>query len=309
MDENEIEERLRRLAGPDPRPETLAAIRARIRSPKAAWTVKAHAAPRRLLPLAAAAALLLGAVGWYLAVSRPGAPIGLALSPDLFVTRGDREFPLAAGDALFADDRLRAIARADLALADGSSVRLDAGATLAVAAAGEGERARLDLGAGRIFLRVAKAPGRFRVAAGAATVEVLGTVFGVARTDGGAIASVYEGRVRVGTGAGAVELARGEAARADAGAAPVRTAEAPAETLAWARDWTRFEDRPLGEVLDWIAANSPYRFTAPDSARAQRVSIAIAQEPMSRVVETLLLSCNLRGSTHDNDVVIQGGKP
>jgi ferric-dicitrate binding protein FerR (iron transport regulator) len=261
---------------------------------------------RLLLPLAAAAALILGIFGWYFAASKP---LGQAQSPGLFVTRDNRELPLAAGTPLFAGDRLRAGVRADLVLADGSSVRLDAGTTLVMAKPRSEERARLDLAAGRVFLRVAKAPERFRVEAGAATVDVLGTVFGVARADNDAVASVYEGRVRLGTDAGQVELGRGEAARANAGAAPVRIAEAPAETLAWARDWTRFEDRPLGEVLDWIAANSPYRFNAPAAVRAQRVSIAIADEPLHRVVATLLITCDLRNSTQNNDITIQGENP
>jgi ferric-dicitrate binding protein FerR (iron transport regulator) len=115
--------------------------------------------------------------------------------------------------------------------------------------------------------------------------------------------------VRLGTDAGQIELGRGEAARAAAGAAPVRTSDAPSEALAWARDWTRFEDRPLGEVLDWIASNSPYRFDAPAEVRAQRVSIAIADEPVSCVLTTLLISCNLHRSNNNNDVSIQQGTP
>jgi ferric-dicitrate binding protein FerR (iron transport regulator) len=263
---------------------------------------------RFLIPAlaAAAAALVLGLLLWHPAAAQP---IGQTQGPGLFVTRDQRERALAAGDALFAGDRLRAGSRADLALVDGSTVRLDAGTVLTLARLEPEERAGLELATGRIFLRVTQAPGRFRVAAGAATVEVLGTVFGVTRTDGGALASVYEGRVRVGTGAGALELGRGEAARADAGAAPVLTADSPAELLAWARDWTRFEDRPLGEVLDWIAANSPYRFTASAAVRARLVSIAIADEPLSRPLETLLIACNLARTNRDHDVVITGETP
>jgi ferric-dicitrate binding protein FerR (iron transport regulator) len=262
---------------------------------------------RLLIPaLAAAAALVLGMFVWYPAAAQP---IGQAQGAGLFVTRDHRERPLAPGDALFAGDRLRAGPRADLALADGSSVRLDAGTALILVKPEPEERACLELATGRVFLRVAKAPGRFRIRSGAATVDVLGTVFGVARTDGGAVASVYEGRVRVGTGVGALELGRGESARADAGAAPVRTADSPAELLAWARDWTRFEDRPLGEVLDWIAANSPYRFTASAAVRARRVTVAIADDPLSRPLETLLLTCSLTSTTRDHDVVIHGENP
>jgi ferric-dicitrate binding protein FerR (iron transport regulator) len=261
---------------------------------------------RLFLPLAAAAALVLGIFGWYFAAAKP---IGQAQSAGLFVTRDNRERPLASGDPLFTGDRLRASVRADISLADGSSVRLDAGTSLVMAKPGAEERMHLALAAGRVFLRVAKAPGRFRVEAGAAAVEVLGTVFGVARADNGAVASVYEGRVRLGTDAGQIEIGRGEAARADAGAVPVRTTENPAEALAWARDWTRFEDRPLGEVLDWIAANSPYQFDAPAAVRAQRVSIAIADEPLSCVLTTLLISCNLHRSNNNNDVSIQQGTP
>jgi uncharacterized protein YceK len=61
--------------------------------------------------------------------------------------------------------------------------------------------------------------------------------------------------------------------------------------------------------LDWIAANSPYRFDAPSEVRAQRVSIAIADEPLSCVLTTLLISCNLHRSNTNNDVSIQQGTP
>jgi ferric-dicitrate binding protein FerR (iron transport regulator) len=261
---------------------------------------------RLFLPLAAAAALAIGMFNGYFAT---GELIGQAQSPGLFVTRAYRERPLTSGDPLFTGDRLRASVRADLRLADGSSVRLDAGTALVMAKPGAEERMHLALAAGRVFLRVAKAPGRFCIVSGTASIDVLGTVFGVARADGGAVASVYEGRVRLGTDAGQIELGRGEAARAAAGAAPVRTSDAPSEALAWARDWTRFEDRPLGEVLDWIASNSPYRFDAPAEVRAQRVSIAIADEPVSCVLTTLLISCNLHRSNNNNDVSIQQGTP
>jgi ferric-dicitrate binding protein FerR (iron transport regulator) len=269
-----------------------------------------------VLALAAAAALVLGVVVWQTVVegrratSDPApAAVGQAQSAGLLLTRDTRETALAAGALLFAGDSLRAGTRADLVLVDGSSVRLDRGTALGIAVPEPGERAHLELGAGRIFLRVTPAPGRFRIAAGAAAVEVLGTVFGVARADGGAEASVYEGRVRVGTGAGQLEIGRGESARADAGAAPVKLAGNPVEMLAWARDWTRFEDRPLGDVLDWIAANSPYRFTASAAVRARRVSVAIADEPMQRTLETLLITCRLTRSGLDHDVVLTGESP
>jgi|GEM_PF-3052703 len=283
-------------------------------------------APRRFrrfpaLALAAAAALVLGVFVWQALVWEPRAPsaplaetkapaaVGQSRSEGLFVTRDNRETALAAYAPLFAGDRLRAGTRADLVLADGSSVRLDSGTALGIAAPGPGERAHLELTAGRVFLRVAPAPGRFRVAAGAAAIEVLGTVFGVGLEDGAAVASVFEGRVRVGTDAGELELGRGESARADADSAPLRMAENPAELLAWARDWTRFDDRPLGEVLDWIAANSPYRFTASAAVRARRVSVAIADEPLSRTLETMIITCNLERTTRDHDVVLTGETP
>jgi ferric-dicitrate binding protein FerR (iron transport regulator) len=283
--------------------------------------------PRRFrrfpaLALAAAAAFVLGVFAWQALVWEPRAPseplvetkapaaVGQARSEGLLVTRDTRETALPAGAPLFAGDRLRAGTRADLVLADGSSVRLDSGTALGIAAPGAGERAHLELTAGRVFLRVAPAPGRFRLEAGAAAVEVLGTVFGVGLENGAAVASVYEGRVRVATDAGELELGRGESARADADSAPpLRTAGAPDELLAWARDWTRFDDRPLGEVLDWIAANSPYRFTASPAVRARRVSVAIADEALSRTLETLLITCNLTTITRDHDVVIQGKNP
>ncbi|HYG76080.1 MAG TPA: FecR domain-containing protein [Planctomycetota bacterium] len=332
INEEQIERQLKASTGPVPRPETLEAILARVRNGEvsrsthvdipttqvAASDAAANASgPRVFLAQApqrgwrmrhtlAAAAILLVLLGWqFLSVQKPPV-IGFAQSEGLLVTRDGAQHTLVSDEPLYANDSVLAKKRADIRLTDGSSVRLDQNTTLKIAAVEPDERVRLQVTVGRIFLRVAKATGRFRVQAGATHIEVLGTVFGVSVSKDSATTSVYEGQVRMEAPAGRLELGRGDSGLASGDSAPTRTDIDPAIALAWARDWTRFQNRPLGEVLNWIETNSAFRFTAAGEIRQQPVTIAIDQEPMIRVVETLMLSLNLRYSARDNDVTILG---
>lgn len=266
----------------------------------------------RLPWLAAAAVLLLAAgVGAWL-LGRPSASptpssrsLGRTLTGGLVAVRRGQDAQLPAGSEVFAGDALSAPQGGGLELADGSTVKLDRGTGLTISPPMTGERVRLRLDSGRVFVRAAHVPGSFVVAA-SAEVRVLGTVFGVEEAGGRTAVSVQDGRVAVSSAGKAIELVRGLSGAAAAGAAPELTGADADEALKWARDWTRFEDRPLGEVLDWLAANSSYRFQMDEALRGRhRVTVAIAGEPPREVIEALMLSCGLDYRFDGHDVTVK----
>jgi len=318
MNDRDVENLLLCYEGPQPRPETTRAITDAARK---ALPAKAKAPtparPKRLLRFAlpAAAACLCLAVVIRLLLF-PEAPdsaeragtvavqLGAVASPSINVQRNGKTITLAREAALFAGDELAPVRRADIALADGSTVRLDKGTRLKLHKTPEGERARLGLESGRIFLRVAEAPGDFIVLAGI-EVRVIGTSFGVDRNNRATSVDVIAGRVAVGSGDEQIELTRGESAAAPEGGPPAKTTADPNPAVAWARDAQRFEGRPLGEVLDWISSNSTYRFDAPPQITEIRVNVTVADQPMRELIESLALACDLRHSVTDHDVTLR----
>lgn len=120
---------------------------------------------------------------------------------------------------------------------------------------------------GEAFFAVAREPLRpFRVAAGQAGIEVLGTRFMVERTPKGAILSVEEGRVRIRPRAGgdAKVLTGGRRVEVRGGSLePVAAYDADAQD--WRDGWLEVADRPLAEVLTdlgrWLPA--PVRLSDP----------------------------------------------
>ena len=263
----------------------------------------AIAVPRRartfrrpaLLFVAAAAA---AAAGIAILVTTPGriqpdVPAGTVTQGELLVTRGHHDQTLRADDELRSTDRMLAVQTSDLRLADGSEVKLDHGTQLRLRPLQDGERANLELLDGRIFVRAATRPERF-VISGAAQVEVKGTVFGVQRRAAATDVNVYEGRVAVCSADTTLLVTRGMSAMAADHGAPQVTTEDPNAALDWARDVVRFDDRPLGEVFDWIAANSTFRFVGPDAAtRAKRVHVEMDHGPLRQTLESLMLACSL----------------
>jgi ferric-dicitrate binding protein FerR (iron transport regulator) len=264
----------------------------------------------RLVAALSAACLLLGAGVAYWLLSRPGPQTGSRAIASvergtLSIQRAGRRLVGKSGDPLFAGDRLSCSSMTDIGLADGSSVKLDRGTDLVLKPTGEGGRANLGLKSGRAFLRVAEAPGEFRVA-GSARVRVLGTVFGVEERGGRTEVDVLEGRVELSSAGEAVNLRRGQSAAAAAGKPPAITGADPNVELLWARELIRFENRPLRDVLAWIEANSSYRFEIPEKQlAAHRVSVAVAEEPMREVIEALMLSCGLDYRFEKHDVRVK----
>lgn len=323
MNDRNIEDLLRSFEGPSPRGETTRGIMdaartaagARKEAPPARRTLRL----RRWLPVAACIAIAVTV--WLLVpstgtgpvdvmsgslngiVPKGAVPLGKVASESLDVKRKGKTYSLKREAALFAGDELAPALRADIKLADGSSVRLDKGTRLKLHKTSEDERGRLGLESGRIFVRVAKAPGEFIVLAGA-EVRVAGTAFGVSRNDRGASVHVIEGRVVIGSVGRQIELSRGESATAKEGAPPTRTTADPNVAVVWARDAQRFEGRPLGEVLDWISRNSTYRFDVPADVARRRVSVAVADQPMREIIEAVVIACDLKYSVENHDVTI-----
>lgn len=166
----------------------------------------AAAPARRRWPFAAAAAatLLLGA-GWWLL--RPDGRVrvdGVACDPGAVIA---------------------ATAPRTVAWADGSRVRLAAGAEAVLGAAGA---PALELRSGRLQAEIAPRPAPFVIAGAGCTAEVLGTVFALDRGAAGMLLQVERGRVRLAGPAGAVVAAAGEAAWADAGQEPLHEVAAGA---------------------------------------------------------------------------------
>ena len=346
MNRNDPEELLRAFQGPEPRPETTRAImdaaREAIRSPQVAPAAPAAPAktepvdgrdhravavrqPRRVIRWAipAAACIAIAAIAGMVVrtmdarrardhragqPAQPGlGPIATTKTDGLRRLRGTDWIPLSAGTPLNDGDQLSASARADIAFNDGSSVRVDRNARITIRwAASDDGGPHVDLAAGRIFLRVARGGNGFTVSASAA-VRVAGTIFGVEERDNRTSVNVLDGRVSVESAGAAIELARGQSGSAARGQPPAVIADDPNRATAWARDPTKFEERPLGEVIDWLESNSSFRFTVtPGALRQTRVNLSVMDESMQQVVEALSLACGMNVAVDGGDVTITG---
>lgn len=144
----------------------------------------------------------------------------------------------------------------DVELHDGSRVVLDAGSELhhPVEFADGSRQVTLE---GQAYFQVKRDESRpFRVTAGTATVEVLGTAFEVTSWDeSSTTVTVEEGRVRFGRSDAperqSVVLTANQMSRLDAGGAPSSpTGVDASRRLAWLRDEVYFDDVPLADVLD-----------------------------------------------------------
>ncbi len=207
---------------------------------------------RRLIPYAAAAAVLVagllalrqldrvGGQGPSIGVARLGAvvaPSGAAVrvrrAGVLTSVVPGQAVELRAGDEVVVAPGAPG---AEVRLDDGSHVTLDGGTVVALAGATAG-RISVGLDEGRLVARVApRSAGRaFAVRTADASVEVVGTVFGVHTVPGeGTRVAVLDGRVLCARGAESIVLSAGEAATVrPASALAARAADARAE-LAWA---------------------------------------------------------------------------
>ena len=303
MDERDIKRLLHRLEGPTPRPETTRAIMDAARRATTPSTDRRKPGSRPLRWAVAASILLCVTAGIWLTAARE--VLATVASDTLPVRRNDKITLLGRQAPLYAGDEIAATATSDIILNGRSKVRIDAGALLRLHPPRSGERARLALRKGRIFLRVSQAQGAFIVAA-TAEVSVLGTNFGVEEQNGLTSVHVLSGSVALRSGGQELTLDRGRSGKARNRGVPVETTTDPNFALLWARDATLLENRPLGEVLDWLAANSSYRFQTPAHLRTSvKVTVAIGDEPVPEVLTALMLTCNLRHNIEGYNVQIR----
>jgi len=314
MSSEEIDQLIRSYEGPEPRPETKAAVMdaargVRRRRAPAATVQPVSRTPRRKrrwkpAVAAAAAALLLACGGgwWWGAHSGGKCGLGTSLRSGLAVVRCGKSITVPKDQALLAGDLVSAPGGGLIALSDGSTLKLDNGTELELAQPEKDQRANISLRKGRVFLRVSKAPGAFLLAA-SARVRVLGTIFGVEEKAGHTSVGVLKGRVALSSAGSSLELVRGRTGMASASSAPVATADDPNETLRWAREETTFRDKPLSEVLDWISDNSSYRFHITDVRSIERtVTVTVGEEPMRQLIERILSDCGLTYAVEGSDV-------
>jgi transmembrane sensor len=135
----------------------------------------------------------------------------------------------------------------------------------------------IDLGEGESIFQVAHESGRpFRVRAGTAVVEAVGTRFNVSRRGTEATVSVLEGKVRVGADEAverALSLAAGQQARI-VGGQIIRDSDADvAQAVAWRERRLVFRDDRLEQVAEEFGRYSPRRIRLEGhAARDQRIT-------------------------------------
>lgn len=246
-------------SGPQSRPAASAApaapAPARVRFPRV-W-------------LAAAAVLLavLGVASW--AALAPGGPAAVVAAADgalLRVAEDGALTPLAAGEEIAEDERIRAArdGGAVVRLADGSSVELAGGTELAV------DRGWVDttlrLGRGHVIVEAAKrSRGHLYVATDDCRVAVTGTIFAVNHGVKGSRVSVIEGEVRVDRGRGEDDVLRpGDqvTTRASLTAVPV------SQEVAWSRNHGRYAEMlaelaAIGRAIEERVERPGLRYASP----------------------------------------------
>jgi transmembrane sensor len=172
--------------------------------------------------------------GFAVAAAAVAACLVLWMAPDLSVL-------------VRADYRTGAGEMRDIALADASTVSLDAGSAIAV-----GDRS-VDLLAGRAFFQVKRDPAHaFTVKAGEANVAVLGTAFDVLLSERSITVAVQQGSVSVAAGAGqSVTLQRGQRAIVDRADGTITAATVGVDGIAaWRNGKLVVEGMPVAEAIE-----------------------------------------------------------
>jgi ferric-dicitrate binding protein FerR (iron transport regulator) len=294
---------------------------------RAHWRSETSAAPRRRTPAWAAAALaaaaaLVVAVAW--GVWSPGqrppgaeAPIATLLRLEGSIRLADGAPLRAGGEALRPGDMLApgtsietaADGRAALALADGSSLRIDSGTRVRLL---PGPTLDLELGA----VYIDSGPGQARrvfleVRTRLGVVRDIGTQFEVRLSGDELWLSVREGLAT---------LARsGRSFAAPAGTKLVAGATGVESRALQGPDWTwvlaiapafEMEGRTLHEYLDWLARETGWRVEFADPAIVREASTVVLHGSVAdlRPDETpaaVLPTCGLRHRLTDGTLLIE----
>ncbi|ONF96978.1 FecR family protein [Sphingomonas jeddahensis] len=198
-------------------------------------------------------------------------PLAAALAAALVAAVG---LPLSSGwldtasapDLVVAQHYAAASAPRTIALADGSTMQLDARSSADVAI---GSTRAVTLTQGRALFTVAKDEAHpFVVTASGSTVTALGTQFGVERGARETIVALLEGSVRVVTPAGARTLRPGETLRASDGALAV--GDGAESVTAWRTGRLDFSAVPLADVAEALNRYATRRVIIADAALARQ---------------------------------------
>jgi transmembrane sensor len=244
--------------------------------------------PRTWVRAAAVVAVMIGgAVTWKL--FKPDDPF-----------RATQEFVLAPGD------------RRDVRLPDGTAVTLAPASRLRIAA-GYGEDTReVDLEGQAVFHVMHDARRPFRVRAGHAVTEVLGTRFVVRAyaDDGATLVALVEGRVRVRRSdqrlnARAITLRPGQVARATGDSLRIDDHTSVARLVAWTGGELVFENTPIGEAARELSRWYDVDVRFADPALAERkLTASFRGEPAEQAIDLIARALNLRYERHDRTVVL-----
>jgi ferric-dicitrate binding protein FerR (iron transport regulator) len=160
---------------------------------------------------------------------------------------------------------------------------------------------------GRAFFAVARMPDRpFRVHAGDATADVLGTRFELATDSGRVQLRVVEGRVALGTDINTVEVGAGEESGVRSGTALLPTRpEGGTEAPAWLGAFLVFQATPLRDAAGEIERAFDVRVLLEDEALAgATLTSSFTDQPLEGVIDVVCAVLDARCGIHDGVVSI-----
>lgn len=244
---------------------------------------------RKAAAVLMAAALITGALAVYIATR----PYDTVVSGMLEVMDSSGLVQIAPGERIPEHAVLAAATKTVCRLRHGSEMKIDRNSICSIQEPERGERARVRLDKGRIFLRVSNVPGGFTVYGRNGMVKVKGTIFGVEEHGTETAVSVFKGRVALESSGTGLELTNGQSGKAEGNTPPLLTDVDPNLALLWAREQTVFSDAPLGTVLDWIEKNSSYTCSIDPALRNRRITITIADDHIMDVFDVLFAVCGI----------------
>jgi ferric-dicitrate binding protein FerR (iron transport regulator) len=262
-------------------PEAMARIRV---ATEAEWRANLrHSAPRRWIPVAAAAslALLAMAVVWNVfsegsaaLAGEPLATLARAQAPGVVELRSLwREAPVEVGANLRNGQDLVARGSALLALRGGGNLRLAPDSELEVISANS-----VRLQRGELYVDIppgAHADASFVAVTGAGEFRHVGTQFALAVIDGATRLRVREGRVAWDGARGGSTVDAGTEVLIHGQQVTRRALDPSGDDWTWTAAMAPevdIEGRPLAEFLDWVARETGRRLLVADDATRQQIA-------------------------------------